>query len=140
MKPIDGDTTQVTVDDNKTVLMSFSLAAKMLRFKHFAMYQLSQEFLDDIPEDSSNIELVFLDWNLVGSPPEMQYGALIRTVKDRMPHVLTYVLSTSLDEIEMNEAEKAGANGWICKAALVKTLTRFNKEYQSKIGEFYVWR
>lgn len=139
MKNIDEKTQVVSIDDQKSFLQSFMLAAKMIRIKDYAMYQLSDDVLDAIPPEPSNLRIMFVDWNLVGSA--VQKGELIRELKNRVSSdVLIYVLSTSMDSLEHKEAEEAGANGWLSKQSLIATLKTFNKEYESKIGEFYVWQ
>lgn len=138
MRPIDSETTIVSVDDQKSFLHSFQLAAKMLRIKNYSLYQGSNELLRDIPPVPSNIEIFLIDWNMPGS--ELVGVDLIRKVKSMMPDVPVYILSTSLDDDEIKSAEMAGANGWIHKANMIGNLKKFNVEYQDKVEVFTVWR
>lgn len=125
----------ILIDDQKGFHSSFILVAKLNRISNYKMYTTSEEMLKELNGGES--PLIFVDWNLIGS--KRKKTDLIKHLRERKPKADIYVMSSSDDKSEQEQARISGANGWILKTNLINTLREFlnNKEPHN---QFKVWR
>lgn len=123
------------VDDQMGFHRSFSLCARILRIKNYKLFADSADLLNHAPDD--DVKTVLSDWNLIGSA--VMHGKLIEKLVTLYPQAKVYVISTACDEKELQEAQDAGASGWIVKTDLIDTMRKWQKE-KDTVSEFTVWK
>lgn len=125
----------ILIDDQKGFHSSFILVAKLNRITNYKMYTTSEEMLKELNGGES--PLIFVDWNLIGS--KRKKTDLIKHLRERKPKADIYVMSSSDDKSEQEQARISGANGWILKTNLINTLREFLNNKESH-NQFKVWR
>lgn len=125
----------IVIDDQKGFHGSFALLAKLIKIKEYKMYTTAEDMLQDLNGEAS--PLVFVDWNLVGS--KRTKGDLIKHLRERKPLADIYVISSTDEATDQEIAKQNGANGWILKTNLIKSLKEFfEKRHENK--QFKIWK
>lgn len=123
------------IDDQKGFHTSFLLFTKLMNLNNYKMYTTSDAMLQELNGGQSPV--IFVDWNLVGS--KRVKGDLIKHLRERKPNADIYVLSSIDSEEDQEEARISGANGWISKNNIIKTLKEFF-EKRHKVKQFKIWK